>query len=1188
MSQEPPEPKGPPGTPPQVPNPFGPFQLLHPLGSGAAGTVYLAEVLEDQVYAEAGEQVAVKILDPLRVEGHGLLDRFQREADLGRQVVHPAVVQTFDLGVVQAGRSAFHFLVMEFVEGRTLRELMRELGALPELLLRDLALQLVGALEAIHAAGAAHRDLKPGNILITPEYQVKVMDLGVAYILESSSRLTREGYFVGTLLYAAPEQVRGEKVGPAADLYSTGVVLYEAATAIQPFEAESRRATVHRQLNHVPPKAGDLSPQLSSWFEEMIARLMEKQPEDRFPSSRSLREALELGEESAWWKSFQQELLRQHPDHQLQRVEVSRETPFVGRFQELKTLRVLFRDAKAGKGRAVLLEGEAGVGKTRLVDEFVCQLHHEGEGMVLLYGRGGSRGRDLPGGSVARSLLQHIGEESLRGKLARYLSAAPHLVPGFAAWLTGAAEVADGGAPLAPEALKAVFAYLLCVLSVDAPLVWVLDDLHADSSEVRGLFSSLAKTVRESSVLLIATGSASPHNEDWNLLRRLDGIQQLSLRRLSPRQIEGMLKDLLNTEVAAATVGRRVGERSAGNPFFVIEMIREMREKQLLGEAVEGGTFSLSGELASVVTPDAVEDLLEGRLEELSEEARELLGWAAVQGPIFDPMLLARCVSEPSLKILASLATVERHSGIVRARGSRFAFDHPQLQEVLYRALSPEERLRMHRQLAEELLRLEEIPEGLEDPAGDSVNDSVEGSVASRLAEHFLRGGLGERALPWVRSALAYLAAEYKTEALLGLAQRAYVAASLDAGLRCDIRRSQVRALAMRGRWRERRSFAEEALALARVTGDPRRLVRAQLTLARVHLQGGDSSRAQRLVDGARKLASGPEEDGEALEVLGLSERRSGHLVAAESFFKQQEAVADGVGHRSLRARARLHLACLHRVAGRYEKAQDGISAILPELAELGLQELVAEGQIELAHAVRALGDYRQVRRELERGLKVARRIGGPEMVLRFLVTLGRLSTEEVRWSEAEHLLQTSLRSAGNRGLIRAQAEATLGLGELARYRGDRDEAERRFNEALELQHRIGAGRDIARTSLALGRLMLEQGAGQLVEPLLREAAHLVDNYRLDVPGSLPRAYLSLLKGASSQGAFPSLQGPVQQRAELLLLRYKAESAEQDLNRCRELLERISGHLGVEEVKRFWRGHPLARAVRKLDEHTSH
>ncbi|MCB1036092.1 MAG: protein kinase [Acidobacteria bacterium] len=1175
MSHEPPETVGTTtgGSPsPEVPNPLGPFRLLHPLGSGAAGTVYLARVLEEQSFAPAGAQVAVKVLDPSRVEGHGLLDRFRREADLGRQVVDPAVVRTFDVGVVEAGRESFHYLVMEFVEGRTLRDLMRELGTLPELLLRDLALQIVGGLEAIHRAGAAHRDLKPGNILITPEYQVKLMDLGVAYLLESSSRLTREGYFVGTLLYAAPEQVRGQGVGPAADLYSLGVVLYEAATGVQPFEAQSRRATVQRQLHHQPPKAGDLSPQISSWFEEVVARLMEKTPEDRFGSARELREVLELREASGWWKEKQAELERQHPDHQIQKVEVPRETPFVGRFQELKTLRALFRDAKGGKGRAVLIEGEAGVGKTRLMDEFACQLHHEGESLVLLYGRGGRGQRDLPGGAIARSLLEHLGEKRLEERLSRYLAATPHLIPGFTAWLTG--DRREGrGEHLGQEAVAAVFSYLLFVLSAESPVVWILDDFHADPPDVRSLFAVLGKSIRESSVLLIAAGNPASGDEEWDRLKKLPGLNRLSLRRLSPRQVEGLLREMLNTEVAAATVGRKVGHRSAGNPFFIVEMIRELRERQLLGEAVEGGTYSLSGELASVVTPASVEKLLLDRLGELSPEDRLLLAQAAVQGPVFDPDLLARSLGEQRLKVLEQLAAVEHRSGIVRAHGPGFVFDHPQLQEVLYRSLLPEAQIKAHRRLAEVFADREKVSLGSPRP--------TDVGAAAFLAEHCLRGGAVELGLAWVRPALEQLEMSYQTEALLTLARRAYTVAD-DDGLKGDIRLAQVGALASRGRWRERRAFAEEALSRARVAGDPHRRFRAQLALAEVHLEGGDYSGAAKLADAARALAGDSCEEGRVLEVLGLCASRTGRLAEAKQCFELQEVAGQGASDFRLRAVARFQLARLAGAVGDYEEARAGIEAVRPELAALGLQLLLAEAQEELGMALRALGDYRQARTELERGLETARRIGAPERVLSFLVALGRLAVEEVRWPQAEHLLETSRVSARNRSLIQVEAEACLGLGELARWRGDRDQAEQRFNEALELQHRLGAGRDIARTSLALGRLMLEQGAGRLVVPLLSEAASLVADYRLDSPGSLPSAYLRLVSDSPASAPFPEPRGPVHQQAELSLLRFRAEGAPEDLVRSRELLERISGHLGPEDQRRFWRGHPLARSVRKL------
>ncbi|MCB1054460.1 MAG: serine/threonine protein kinase, partial [Acidobacteria bacterium] len=282
-------------SPDALPDPLGPCQLLYPLGSGGAGTVYLARLVEDRPYGAAGTQVAVKVLDPECLESATVVRRFLREADVGRQVHHPSVVRTYDIGAAEANGTRYHYLVLEYVEGRTLRELMRELSSFPEPLLVDLAQQIASGLEAIHAAGAAHRDLKPGNILITPDYQVKLMDLGVAFLIENSTRLTREGYFVGTVLYASPEQVRGEEVGPAADLYSLGVVLYEAATGVQPFEGASAQESIQRQLTHNPPHAGDLNPQLTTWMEEVIACLMAKDPEDRFSDATEVLAVLEHG-----------------------------------------------------------------------------------------------------------------------------------------------------------------------------------------------------------------------------------------------------------------------------------------------------------------------------------------------------------------------------------------------------------------------------------------------------------------------------------------------------------------------------------------------------------------------------------------------------------------------------------------------------------------------------------------------------------------------------------------------------------------------------------------------------------------------------------------------------------------------------------------------------------------------------
>src|SRR5690606_5639043 len=150
------------------------------------------------------------------------------------------------------------YLVLEFVEGRTFGRLIRELGRVPEALLRELALQVADALAAVHAAGIVHRDLKPSNILITPDHTVKVMDLGIAALLDDGERLTATGMFVGTLDYAAPEQLSGAPLTPVSDLYALGVVLHEAASGQRFFDAPSTRAVVARHLHERPARLGEL------------------------------------------------------------------------------------------------------------------------------------------------------------------------------------------------------------------------------------------------------------------------------------------------------------------------------------------------------------------------------------------------------------------------------------------------------------------------------------------------------------------------------------------------------------------------------------------------------------------------------------------------------------------------------------------------------------------------------------------------------------------------------------------------------------------------------------------------------------------------------------------------------------------------------------------------------------------
>ena len=341
------------------------------------GTVYLAE--------DGATRVAVKVIHPHLLARRGFFERFLREAEIGKRVRHENVVATLDADAVDVDGRAVHFLVMEYVEGRTLRALLDELGRVPEELCRHVGREVAKALAAIHAAGAVHRDLKPDNVLITKDHVVKVMDLGVARLADEAMRLSQTGAFVGSVRYAAPEQFHagGAEVDGRADLYALGLSLYELATGRHPFAGDDFRVVVRQQMTETPRPAGEVNPQLSPFFEEVLRRLLEKDRDARFASAAALLDVLEEGEGSAWWQE-RAKAIRAETRRPLRRIRIPRETALYGRDAELAKLRALFDAAKAGDGQVVLVEGEAGIGKIAA------------RRRVRRAARAGGRGRELP------------------------------------------------------------------------------------------------------------------------------------------------------------------------------------------------------------------------------------------------------------------------------------------------------------------------------------------------------------------------------------------------------------------------------------------------------------------------------------------------------------------------------------------------------------------------------------------------------------------------------------------------------------------------------------------------------------------------------------------------------------------------------------------------------------------------
>ncbi|HLI28442.1 MAG TPA: protein kinase [Chloroflexota bacterium] len=266
----------------------GRYQLQARVGMGGMAVVYDGQDLL------LGRRVAVKLPQPALANDPAFRARFANEARAAAALAHPNVVAVYDVGE-EAGTP---FLVMEFVEGESLRERLQREGPLPSAEIVRIGAAVADALAAAHERGLIHRDVKPANILLTPDGRVRLADFGIALALGADSA-TRTGTLFGSIHYLAPELIRGEAATPAADIYALGVVLYEMATGRVPYTGDNPLAIAIQHVETAPTPPSRLAPGLPAGLEAVIVRALDKQPAARFPSAAALAAALRALPEAA-------------------------------------------------------------------------------------------------------------------------------------------------------------------------------------------------------------------------------------------------------------------------------------------------------------------------------------------------------------------------------------------------------------------------------------------------------------------------------------------------------------------------------------------------------------------------------------------------------------------------------------------------------------------------------------------------------------------------------------------------------------------------------------------------------------------------------------------------------------------------------------------------------------------------
>jgi tetratricopeptide (TPR) repeat protein len=1144
---------------------LGPSRIDRELGSGGMGKVYAATGPEGVV--------ALKDVHPHLLETPGFFKRFMREAQLGQAIRHDNVVRTLDCDQEFGGGTATCFLVMEYVEGQTLSDLLRELERVPEELCRHVAREICKGLAAVHDAGVVHRDLKPENVLITPDHVVKVMDLGVAKLSDEAMKLSRSGAFVGSVEYAAPEQFKGGDVDGRTDLHALGVLLYELASGSHPYRGGTFHEVLGRVCDEEPRRLGDVNPQLSAFFEEVVHTLLVKDRRGRFASATQLLSVLEEGEDSAWWHDRARQL-QEETKRPIRRIRIPRETAVHGREDELAKLGSLYEQARSEDGQVVLIEGEAGIGKSRLVDEFVARVHARGDEVNFLFGSYPPGGAATADGAFSAAYREHLGEAGS----AAYLPDNQLLAPAFDALLRGEGAP-EGAQQLSPGSLQTCFARATQSLAAERVTIVLIDDLHFAPEEGRALFSSLAMAIPGHRVLLI--GSTRPGTpEAWRAgLTRLAQVTLLPVQRLGPKHLVRLLADSLGSTRLAEDLAGKIAVKSDGNPFFVFEIIRGLREGQFIQQS-ESGTWQSTRIIDEIEIPSSVLDLVNARVASLTEEERDLLDVACCCGFEFDATIVGDALGAARIPTLKRFAQIEKKHRLVRCAGERFVFDHHQVQEALYAALPPQLAREYHAAIAEALESRTKAAEG--------APQELDGALSVDLCHHFLSGGRGASALRYLAPAQLHLLAGYLNAQMVELSERALAVPGLLTGIE---RAGALQRLAsvngpldLLGRHERHEECAREAERLAEEAGHDLLQGRSANALGRVLRLSrlDDAAAAYRRALELARACGDKEDEAHAMGNLGVVLLSQGRPSEARACQERTLALYRETGNRGAEAGTIVNLGVILTSQGLLDEAQEHYERALALSRDAGHRQFEANATINLGYILYSRGRLREAQECGERALALCHEIGHRHGEAVVTGNLGLVFGAQGRIEEAREHMERALVLSREIGHRVWEANTQLNLGGVLRHLGESEQSEEHLLASLRLQREIENRRGECGVRLTLGSLRaaagdVEGGREQLVAA--RDLAADAGASSFEV-GAL--CELALLEGEGAEGALAAYREhegelDLEERCEARLLLFKATGDRVHLRAAKGVLDEWLANVPEEYHESLCRNHPVSR-----------
>ncbi|HWM12522.1 MAG TPA: protein kinase [Solirubrobacteraceae bacterium] len=788
----------------------GRYRIERFAGQGANKQVFLA------TDTELARSVAIAFFR-LAAASPEMLVRVRREVRaMARLSDHPNIVTVYDIGD-EGGRT---YIVSRYVSGGSLADQLRVRGrpmAVPEVV--SIGRQVADALTHAHDHGIVHRDLKPGNVFYTDGGVALLGDFGMA-VAGSDARITSEFALVGTAPYMAPEQARGHPVDVRSDLYSLGAMLFELLCGRIPFTGEDPLAILAQAADADTPRpsAADANPAVPEALDTLIRKLMSARPADRPHAAAEVAAGLEAISPSASVRRAPRVVTE--PVRLPPALVIGAEKAFVGRAGDLDALLETWRRVEEGQPRAVVVAGNAGIGKTRLCAQFASEVHPSG---TVLYGRCEEEAL-VPYGPFFQC-VRHFAP--YRPWLPDQLDLPPGFELAWLGWPTPGAH--PGRRRRAEGSERAVERFqlfesavaLVNAMAADVPLLVIFDDVHwADLPTLRMLRHMVRYVDSARVMLVLAMRDDEPDRDELREralteLEREAPVETLALAGLTEDETAALVSARARLD-AEPDVIERLRDRTGGNPFYIEETLRAVGDlAELRHDLAEPG-------LVRAGVPRGIESLIVRRLAPLPRTANDVLDAAAIIGREFGLGLLANVIGRPVPEVTDALEQSIREALVVEVPGyvDRFAFGHALVRVTLYRRQSASRRVALHVRCGEAL----------------EARYATSPGHAAELAHHFFearRAGEAPRALRYARAAAEWAAVSLAYEDAVHQKERVLELLAMEGpdrdGERCDVLMSRGRALWRAGETKAAQDSFMQAAALARELDDAQRFADAAL-----------------------------------------------------------------------------------------------------------------------------------------------------------------------------------------------------------------------------------------------------------------------------------------------------------------------------------------------------------------------